>query len=447
MKEPSIDELVQLPESAALLRHFDAKNLNRFRLLLALVSIMSVAGLGLAIGGRVSTLRVVFYCVNLLLMLGFVATYREQFFERHFRHLLIAYLLLQMAFPGVWIFQLEEGGRAELWALFPFMLLLFRLRVLEYVVLDGALWTAEVLRLDWTRPAGAKPPIEEGFAIGITVVIVLCLGGALVLTQLDKRRFLEAWRREYSRSRERLRMREEIDYARKIQLSMLPPGAPDLGWLEFSAASLPATEVGGDYYDYFRLAPSRLAVVIGDVAGHGLASGLLLSGVRSCLYLLEDELAAPVAVFARLNRMVRRTTDRRTYITLLCAVIDREAGMLTLSNAGHPPLLHHSAATGRCDEVGKGAPPLGGFLDARYEQEERPVGAGDLLVLYTDGLIEACNSQGLAYGDERLRRAVQRAADGRPAREVRDNILSDLANFRGNAEQDDDITLVIARLR
>ena len=107
-------------------------------------------------------------------------------------------------------------------------------------------------------------------------------------------------------------MREEFDTARRIQLSMLPQGPPNVSWIEVAAASLPATEVGGDYYDYFRISPSQIVVVIGDVAGHGLASGLLLSGVRSCLYLLEKDLASPVEVLDRLNHMVRRTTDRRT---------------------------------------------------------------------------------------------------------------------------------------
>ena len=144
-------------------------------------------------------------------------------------------------------------------------------------------------------------------------------------------------------------MREEIEYARKIQLSMLPQLPPDIGWVELAAASLPATEVGGDYYDYFRLSGSQLALVIGDVSGHGLASGLLLSGVRSCLYLLEKDLAVPVAVLDRLNPMVRETTDRRTYVTLLCAVLDRaEDGSgvkVTVASAGHPPLLCWDAQT------------------------------------------------------------------------------------------------------
>lgn len=245
-------------------------------------------------------------------------------------------------------------------------------------------------------------------------------------------------------------MREEIDTARRIQLSMLPQGAPDLRWLEVAAASLPATEVGGDYYEYFRLSPSHLALVIGDVAGHGVASGLLLSGVRSCLYLLEKELDDPLAILERLNPMVRRTTDRRTYVTLLCALLEKDGagdGTVKLASAGHPPALRWCARTGDFDMVGEGAPPLGTFLDARYQLVSRPLHSRDILVFYTDGLLEARNAAGVEYGEARLQRAVARLATSGTAREVRDAVLGDLSNFKGDEEQYDDITIVVLRMR
>jgi serine phosphatase RsbU (regulator of sigma subunit) len=316
----------------------------------------------------------------------------------------------------------------------------------EHLVLFGAAWITALLPSAWVGLPAEGDPISAEDVTALSVMTAVFLGLAALLTQLEKRRFLTVWRREHARSRERLRMREEIEYARKIQLSMLPQAPPEMGWIELAGASLPATEVGGDYYDYFGLSPSRLAVVIGDVAGHGLASGLLLSGVRSCLYLMEEDLGSPGAVLDRLNLMVRRTTDRRTYVTLLCAVLDREAGTLTLATAGHPPLLVYRAGTGSFEEMGRGAPPLGTFLQARYEEERRPLAPGDLLVFYTDGLIEARND-GREYGQERLQRTLARAANARSAREVRDALLGDLSNFRGDAEQADDITLVVARIK
>jgi serine phosphatase RsbU (regulator of sigma subunit) len=451
VKEPSIDELVQLPEAVALQRHFDARNLSRLRWLLLLVAALALAGLAVAAAVRISAGRVVFYLVNLVAVGGFVAVYRERFFERYFRQILVAYFFVQMSLPEMWTLRPMPGAILRLDMLFPLVLVAFRLRLLEYLVLYGAYWAAEILlRLapSATAVAGgaAAGGIESAEAIGTSVALAALLVLAASLTHLERRRFLAIWRREHSRARERLRMREEIEYARKIQLSMLPQAPPDIAWLDLSAASLPATEVGGDYYDTFRLTPDRLVLVIADVSGHGLASGLLLSGVRSCLYLMEGDLSAPEAL-ARLDRMVRRTTDRRTYVTLLLAVVDHEAWTLTLSSAGHPPLLHYRAAAGTAEWVGSGAPPLGTFAEPRYGREQVPIAVGDLLVVYTDGVTEMRNDQQLDYGDERLRRAVMRAAPGRSAREVRDSVLSDLANFKGSEEQADDITLVVARLR
>lgn len=463
MREPSIDDLVQLPEALALQKHFDAKNLSRLRWLLLVAAAMSLVGLAVAAAMRVSATRVAFYAANLVAVLAFIAVYRERFFERYFRQILVAYFFVQMSLPELWTIHAGPDSVMQLGAAFPLLLMAFRLRLLEHLVLYGVFWVAEAL--SW-GPSGlvvgggaaaaaagaaaagnaASGAADHGLAVGLTIAVAGCLVLSGVLTQLDKRRFLAVWRREHARSRERLRMREEIEYARKMQLSMLPQSPPDIAWLDLSAASLPATEVGGDYYDTFRLAPSRLVLVIADVSGHGLASGLLLSGVRSCLYLLEDDLALPEAL-GRLDRMVRRTTDRRTYVTLLLAAIDREAGTLAVTSAGHPPLLHYRAASGTVAEVGSGAPPLGTFADPSYVRHQVEIAAGDLLVVYTDGVTEMRNDHGQDYGDDRLRRAIARAAPGRTAREVRDSVLSELANFKGSVEQADDITLVVARLR
>jgi serine phosphatase RsbU (regulator of sigma subunit) len=448
VKEPSIDDLVQLPEAVALQKHFDARNLSRLRWLLLLVAAMALVGLAVAAATRVSAALVAFYAVNLVAVLGFVAVYRERFFERYFRQVLVGYFFLQMGLAEMWTVHATPESVLQMGAFFPLVLVAFRLRLIEYMVLYGTYWVADVLLRLTPVPtvAGATGGANSAEAIGVSIVAAVLLIAAASLTHLEKRRFVAIWRREHSRARERLRMREEIDYARKIQLSMLPQAPPDVPWLDLSAASLPATEVGGDYYDTFRLTPTRLVLVIADVSGHGLASGLLLSGIRSCLYLLEGDLASPEAL-ARLDRMVRRTTDRRTFVTLLLAVVDHDKGTLAVSSAGHPPLLHYSAATGTLAWIGSGAPPLGTFADPVYGREEIPIATGDLLVVYTDGVTEMRNDQQQDYGDERLRRAVARAAAGRTAREVRDSVLSDLANFKGSEEQADDITLVVARLR
>jgi len=445
MKAPSLDELVTLPEPLALHRQLDSSNYRTFRWLLVVVALCTVGGIAASADFH-DAWGLILYPLDLLFCAALFVLRDREVFARNFRQFLLAFLCVEIVVLK-YAASHSSDATTPLFVMTAMLLLSFRLRVVEHLMLYGFLWVVAVFPLSWVGLGRTVAPPADGETVAISAMSAICLAVAVALTQVGRRRFLAIWRKESSRHRERLRMREEIEYARKIQLSMLPHGAPEIDWLDLAAASLPATEVGGDYYDYFRLAPTQLALVLGDVSGHGLASGLLLSGVRSCLYLLEQDLCSPVPVFEKLNHMVRRTTERRTYMTLLCAVLDSEAGTLTVTSAGHPPVLHYDSRSRSFEEIGQGAPPLGTFLQADYVEQRRPVAAGDLLIFYTDGLVEARNAQGQDYGDARLQRAVARAVDSRTARELRDSILSDWSNFRGDEEQADDITVVVVRLR
>ncbi len=459
MNAPTLDELVHLPEPIALQRHFDAQNQRVFQWILGLFGAWSLVGLAVSIG-RGETLSPALLGLNVFLSLVLFAARQEPFVGRFVRQIILAYVLFQLLIP----FRLRaEHVEFSVVSLLPLVLVWLRLRPTEHLLLFGSAWIATVWRA-WagsgSSPVGTLAEVRPwhfgGFEAITTSVVVLCLAAALGLTRRDKLTFLVGYRRESSRHRERQRMREEIDQARRVQLSMLPQKAPDLAWLEVAAASLPATEVGGDYYEFFPLGPSQLVAVIGDVAGHGLGSGLVLSGLRSCLFLLEDQLAEPIGVFERINKMVRRTSGKRSFVTLACAVIDAAEQSVGVVTAGHPPIVHWSARNRAVEEVGHGSLPLGTNLPTRFELEVRPCHPGDLLVLYTDGLIEARDAEGRDYGDERLSSLVTEVAGAagqrRPpgqitAREMRDAILGDLSNFKGDCEQLDDMTVVVLRLR
>lgn len=442
-----MDDLVLLPEAEAVQKHLDLKNRGVFDRLLILFGLWAVVSTALAVLHK-DMLALAGAAAGLLAVFAVLALRETAWFERYFRYVLIDFFLLQLVLLVLPLGAVEPAlGIAGVAV--PFLLVTLRLRVSETLILYGVCWGMTAFLIFRRSAAGTPWGSEALVTTGAASAIALAL--SLATTARERRAFLRDWRRESAHHRERSRLRTEVEYARRIQVGMLPQSNPDLGWLELSAASLPANEVGGDYYDYFPLSPQVLGLVIGDVSGHGLASGILLSGIRSCLYLLDGELADPVASLGRLHRMVQRTTDRRTFVTLLLALLDHEKKTLTVASAGHPPLLLFRAATRELEEVGEGAPPLGTRLAGSYTADCRPVASGDVLVLYTDGLSEMVDPFGREYGYDRLQRTVQKAvgaaaARPRSARQIRDALLEDLASFKGGGEQLDDITLVVVRV-
>jgi sigma-B regulation protein RsbU (phosphoserine phosphatase) len=258
--------------------------------------------------------------------------------------------------------------------------------------------------------------------------------------------FLVAYRRELARESERVRMRSELHDAREIQLSMLPKQAPDLDWIDFSSISLPASEVGGDYFEYFLLSETQLVIAIGDVAGHGVASGLVLSGVRSGLHLLREELRNPLAVLAKLNRMVRETAPTRMFVTLQLALLDYRLKRLTVASAGHPAMLQLPAG-GRVTALGAPGLPLGTGLDPGSAEVSAPMEIGDTLIFYTDGVPEIRDLRGEPFGEERLIQAIERGSHDNSARRLRDSILNSGSSFKADVAQEDDLTLLILKVR
>jgi len=443
MQSPAFNELILLPEREAAERHLDGRAAVGLRWLLA-AAVLGAAVTGMIFATTGETFRLAFQIASLLLSLGFISIRRRPFFAAHFRPLAAAYLAVQL---GLFTLAANPVMAVVLGAvIFPAALLLVTLPA-AYHLLLGALFAGTALWAVLVVPGERPEGTITAQALGVLVPVAAVVAAAIARQRRERRRFVERWRREAPRERERRRMRDELADARKIQLSMLPPAAPELAWIDLASVSLPATEVGGDYFDYFPLADGGLAVVIGDVAGHGVGSGLVLAGVKSGLYLLRDRMGSPVEVIDQLNAMVRDSVRWRMFVTLLVAVLDPEGGRLRAVSAGHPPLLHFSAADGKVRELAAGAPPLGTRLRHEFHEEEVDLTPGDVVLLYTDGLTEVRSLGGEPYGEARLRRELGRAAAFPSAVEVRDALLHGLSRFKGDAPQEDDLTLVVAQMR
>lgn len=451
MTSASAQRLYLLPEARAVELHLDARNRAGLRWLLGGFLVAgSIAAIAFAAAGLGRELALT--AVGLALVPALMVALRSRLFAGSVPMLAVSFLLLEF---GLAVLLAGEVRPVALLAalVFPALPLLLRLPVGHLLMLFGVfagtgVWA--VVQLG--ALAAAERPAAPGPGLALAVLAVVLPAALLTLAagalgRRERRRFVKGWRREGPRERERVRMRDELTDARKIQLSMLPTTAPDLPWLDLASVSLPATEVGGDYFDYLALPGGGLALVVGDVAGHGVGSGLVLSGVRSGLYLLRESLASPGEAVARLNAMVRDSAGgRRMLVTLLVAVLDPAGGRVAAVSAGHPPLILRSRGGGIA-ELGGGAPPLGTRLPAAYDEQRAPLGAGDLLVLYSDGFTEARNLAGEPFGGERLCREVERLAALPRALDVRDGLLHALSRFKGDAVQADDLTLLVARVR
>lgn len=437
MKMYPMEKLITFPEEKAVRKYFDNENYKWFTRLLILFFGYAVWRMGqlsldfgyspfLTIGNGV--------LAGGVFLLFFLR--KRPSVERNFHGLLVFWLAIQYILLIVFRESLESVSRW--YFIYPYLLLVFRLRASGFFFLYGLILT--------TGAMDAWFPNEEQLTSLIlgSVNGFICLMIALMVTALNKRKFLAVWRLERN-NRERLRMKEELNQAREIQLSMLPPATPDLAHLHISPASIPASEVGGDYYDYFVLSPTKLNLVIGDVAGHGVASGLVLSGVRSCLYLMKENLPRPAELLGQLNRMLKKTTDKKMFMTFLCVEFDTSANQLILSSAGHPPLLYYNSREKTITEIKNTALPLGGILKAQYREVSVSFNTGDLFVFYTDGLVEARNPKGEEFGLKRVMRRLKSMVKHATPGKIREVLMTDVQIFMGDEEQLDDITLVIVR--
>ena len=322
----------------------------------------------------------------------------------------------------------------------PWMLLGLRMAIAELLLLHGALATGGILMIF----LGTRMPNLDKVALSIVAINAVTFFMNWFFSRRMRRNVVGELTERRAHAREQLRMRDELHYARELQLSMIPECAPTLAWADICSVSVPATEVGGDYYDYF-VEDDRVALVCGDVAGHGMAAGLVLASLRSGFTLLRESLDDPAAVLRRLHDLVAQTSRRRMLVTVSVVLVDRAKGRATIASAGHPPVLLRRA-DGRVESIDLFAPPLGVRLPVDIPQRTIDIIPGDTFVLHSDGIYETRSAAGEDYGMERLEEVV-RAHGGDTAESLRNAILEDVDAFRGGSEAADDVTVVVCRLR
>ena len=240
---------------------------------------------------------------------------------------------------------------------------------------------------------------------------------------------------------DRVRVRDELQVARLLQAELLPQGNPAARGYSFAHSYRTANEVGGDYYDFQPIGDGKLALVVGDASGHGMAAGLVMAIANATLRTALDLDPSCENVHALLNRAVCRTGDRRTFMSVFFAVLSLEDGRLKYVGAGHPyPLV--CRADGSLEELGEGSLPLGLREELPAKCLETHLGVGDSLVMFSDGLPEAINENGQAFGFDGVAAAVK---EGGLPEEIHDRVLSRFDRHVGEESLKDDLTLVVLR--
>jgi serine phosphatase RsbU (regulator of sigma subunit) len=333
-----------------------------------------------------------------------------------------------------------SDGVVALAIMIPFAFISYRLLPAEHVLLhtiQAGISSALVFFFLVTRDP--KP----GLVIPVVMSNAMAMMMALFLSRRARKNVTAQWTERRGSAREQIRMRDELRYARELQLSMLPECAPAVPWADLCAISIPATEVGGDYYDYF-VDGERVALVCGDVAGHGMASGLVLASMRSGFTLLKDSLTNPAGVLHRLHDLIAETSRRRMLVTVAVVLLDQTNRRATIASAGHPPVII-ARADGTMEMLNLYAPPLGVRLPVSIPQQQIALNAGDVFILHSDGVYETRNERDEVYGLDRLAEVVS-ANISQTAEALRNAIIADVETFRGGVAQDDDVTVVVAKI-
>lgn len=245
---------------------------------------------------------------------------------------------------------------------------------------------------------------------------------------------------------ERQRMEDELAVGRQIQLGLLPAQPPQADGWDFAAVYRPSQQVGGDFYDYFKLAgdPHQLGLVIADVSGKGVPAALFMALSRSIIRTKSMSGRHPAGVLRRANTLIYKDARSKLFVTAFYATLDLRTGWLAFSNAGHNWPLHLEAATGQIRDLVARGTLMGAFENIELEEKEIGLVPGDVVVFYTDGITEAMNKNEALFGETRLRQVIA-AHPQAGAQQLLDAILGAIEEFTGSTPQSDDMTVLIVK--
>jgi sigma-B regulation protein RsbU (phosphoserine phosphatase) len=250
-------------------------------------------------------------------------------------------------------------------------------------------------------------------------------------------------------AKEKERLESELEIAREVQNQLFPKDVPYVRTLELKGVCTPARVVSGDYYDFMQVSDSALAFAIGDVAGKGISAALLMATIQSAMRSQLSTLngsgphrLSPARMVSNLNQQLYATTSLEKYATFYFAVYNESTHALIYTNAGHlPPMLLRGSDIQTMDSTGT---VVGAFPFAAYEEKTVPLEHGDILLAYTDGIVEPENVYGEVFGEDRLKDLLIKHAHA-DSSELIARTMEAVVHWTGSSELQDDMTMVVAR--
>lgn len=296
----------------------------------------------------------------------------------------------------------------------------------------------------------SSPLIAKGELIGLIAVFnkkgespftkddekLLSIIASQSATVIENARLLEEEKLLFS-------LQEEMKLARNIQLNLLPSRMPEIEGYEITATSIPAKDVGGDYYDFMELSNTKIALCLGDITGKGLPAAMLMSNLQATLRGQAKICDTPQMCVTKSNDLLYHSTESDRFATLFYGILDIEKHHIKFCNAGHdPPILIKNS--GEAIEIKESGLMLGAFPEYSYKQDEILLNAGDTVILYSDGVTEAMNAEDEEFSLDNLIPLLVENKD-MSAEYIQTKIIEAVKSHSGTTPQSDDITLMIIK--
>ena len=254
--------------------------------------------------------------------------------------------------------------------------------------------------------------------------------------------------RLYKTEVEKQKIERDLDLARKIQQGLLPQCIPNMTGLDICGEMIPAMQVGGDYFDLIQLSSSELFVVVGDVSGKGLSASLYMTKIQTMIKISCTQNKSPKEILVDINRRIYEELDKSWFVTITLALFDLKNNTLKFCRAGHMPVVMASNGTVqayRTQGLGVGI-EKGIVFDKSLIEEEVKLSPGQIYAFFTDGVTEAMNERNELFGDDKLNAILKNKSKIRSA-EIVNEIWHSVKSFRGEAEINDDMTMVVVKVK